>query len=186
MASRQLSEIAKTIRSKNAGVDKITFDVIFPGRGTYARVREMASCLAKPSAESSASLRRKFRTTQSSTRPWRSSSQFTAGRRAAAPVTPTSSATSNMARCWISKYRKVGAPRGASFEVGCGGLPSLAGTRADGEVAPKAVALAVQTSKFRSWRKPTFRLAQQGDAPALGVQPNRVSSTVPIGLTAAR
>ena len=31
-ASRKLSEIAKTIRSKNAGVDKITFDVIFTDR----------------------------------------------------------------------------------------------------------------------------------------------------------
>jgi hypothetical protein len=40
IASCKLSEIAKTIRSKNAGVDKITFDVIFPDRGTYARVRE--------------------------------------------------------------------------------------------------------------------------------------------------
>jgi hypothetical protein len=39
MASRKLSEIAKTIRSKNAGVDKITFDVIFPDRDTYVRVR---------------------------------------------------------------------------------------------------------------------------------------------------
>ena len=39
MASHKLSEIAKTIRSKNAGVDKITFDVIFPDRGTYDRVR---------------------------------------------------------------------------------------------------------------------------------------------------
>ena len=29
--SRKLSDIAKTIRSKNAGVDKITFDVIFRG-----------------------------------------------------------------------------------------------------------------------------------------------------------
>ena len=38
-ASRKLSEIAKTIRSKNAGVDKITFDVIFPDRGAYDRVR---------------------------------------------------------------------------------------------------------------------------------------------------
>jgi hypothetical protein len=37
MTSRKLSEIAKTIRSKNAGVDKITFDVIFPDRATYAR-----------------------------------------------------------------------------------------------------------------------------------------------------
>src|SRR5262249_54109371 len=39
-ASRRLSEIAKTIRSKNAGVDKITFDVIFPGRASYERVRQ--------------------------------------------------------------------------------------------------------------------------------------------------
>jgi len=38
-ASRKLSELAKTIRSKNAGIDKITFDVIFPDRATYDRVR---------------------------------------------------------------------------------------------------------------------------------------------------
>jgi hypothetical protein len=36
--SRKLSEIAKTIRSKNAGVDKITFDVIFADRDSYDRV----------------------------------------------------------------------------------------------------------------------------------------------------
>ena len=40
MAGRKLSEIAKTIRSKNAGVDKITFDVIFPDRATYDLVRD--------------------------------------------------------------------------------------------------------------------------------------------------
>ena len=39
MASCKLSEIAKTIRSKNAGVDKFTFDVIFSDRATYDRVR---------------------------------------------------------------------------------------------------------------------------------------------------
>jgi len=39
-ASHKLSEITKTIRSKNAGVDKITFDVIFPDRATYERARE--------------------------------------------------------------------------------------------------------------------------------------------------
>jgi len=38
--SRKLSEVAKTIRSKNAGVDKITFDVIFRDQATYDRVRE--------------------------------------------------------------------------------------------------------------------------------------------------
>lgn len=35
----RLSELAKTIRSKNAGVDKITFDVIFTDRAVYERVR---------------------------------------------------------------------------------------------------------------------------------------------------
>lgn len=34
-----LSSLAKTIRSKNAGVDKITFDVIFRERENYDRVR---------------------------------------------------------------------------------------------------------------------------------------------------
>ena len=37
---RKSSDLAKTIRSKNAGVDKITFDVIFPDRAAYDRVRE--------------------------------------------------------------------------------------------------------------------------------------------------
>jgi hypothetical protein len=35
----KLSDIAKTIRSKNAGVDKITFDVIFSDATAYDRVR---------------------------------------------------------------------------------------------------------------------------------------------------
>ena len=39
IASCKLSEMAKTIRSKNAGVDKITFDVIIPDRATYDLVR---------------------------------------------------------------------------------------------------------------------------------------------------
>jgi hypothetical protein len=39
-ATVRLAEIAKTIRSKNAGVDKITFDVIFRDRASYERVRE--------------------------------------------------------------------------------------------------------------------------------------------------
>jgi len=34
-----LSSLAKTIRSKNAGVDKITFDVIFQRREDWERVR---------------------------------------------------------------------------------------------------------------------------------------------------
>ena len=35
----KLADIAKTIRSKNAGVDKITFDVIFTDADAYDRVR---------------------------------------------------------------------------------------------------------------------------------------------------
>jgi Domain of unknown function (DUF4387) len=34
-----LADLAKTIRSKNAGVDKITFDIIFDNRAVYDRVR---------------------------------------------------------------------------------------------------------------------------------------------------
>jgi hypothetical protein len=39
MATQKLSELAKTIRSKNAGVDLITFDIIFASRENYERVR---------------------------------------------------------------------------------------------------------------------------------------------------
>lgn len=36
---KTLSELAKTIRSKNAGTDKITFDIIFRERETYDLVK---------------------------------------------------------------------------------------------------------------------------------------------------
>jgi hypothetical protein len=39
VASKRLSELAKTIRSKNAGVDKITFDIIFQDPQAYAAVK---------------------------------------------------------------------------------------------------------------------------------------------------
>jgi hypothetical protein len=39
MKSQKLSQLAKTIRSKNAGVDMITFDVIFRHRTDYERVK---------------------------------------------------------------------------------------------------------------------------------------------------
>jgi len=34
----KLHELAKTIRSKNAGVNQVTFDVIFPDEASYRRV----------------------------------------------------------------------------------------------------------------------------------------------------
>lgn len=33
----KLSEMASTVRSKNAGVNQVTFDIIFPDRKTYER-----------------------------------------------------------------------------------------------------------------------------------------------------
>ena len=39
MSVARLDELAKTIRSKNAGVDKITFDIIFRERENYERVK---------------------------------------------------------------------------------------------------------------------------------------------------
>ena len=40
MTTAKLSALAKTVRSKNAGVDKITFDVIFTERANYERVKK--------------------------------------------------------------------------------------------------------------------------------------------------
>ncbi len=39
MPTQKLHELAKTIRSKNAGVNKITFDIIFRERAQYERVK---------------------------------------------------------------------------------------------------------------------------------------------------
>ena len=36
----KLSDLASTIRSKNAGVNQITFDIIFPNQASYRRVLE--------------------------------------------------------------------------------------------------------------------------------------------------
>lgn len=40
MATKKLADIAKTIRSKNAGVDKITFDIIFRTEDEFELVRQ--------------------------------------------------------------------------------------------------------------------------------------------------
>ena len=39
MTTHKLHELAKTIRSKNAGVNKITFDIIFRELAVYERVK---------------------------------------------------------------------------------------------------------------------------------------------------
>ena len=40
MASVDLVDVTKTVRSKNAGVDRITFDIIFADRDVYEYVKE--------------------------------------------------------------------------------------------------------------------------------------------------
>ncbi|MGH7104129.1 MAG: DUF4387 domain-containing protein [Acetobacteraceae bacterium] len=47
MPGQRLFDLAKTIRSKNAGVDLVTFDVIFADRETYDRVRR-SGALSRP------------------------------------------------------------------------------------------------------------------------------------------
>ena len=48
MKVKKLVELAKTIRSKNAGPDKITFDIIFNDRASYEIVRH-SRVITKPS-----------------------------------------------------------------------------------------------------------------------------------------
>lgn len=40
MRTKKLSDLATTIRSKNAGVNQITFDIIFRDAETYRKVKE--------------------------------------------------------------------------------------------------------------------------------------------------
>jgi len=47
MTTKPLVELAKTIRSKNAGVDQITFDVIFPDRESYELVKRSGALTAE-------------------------------------------------------------------------------------------------------------------------------------------
>jgi hypothetical protein len=40
MKTKKLVELAKTIRSKNAGTDKVTFDIIFREKDVYELVKK--------------------------------------------------------------------------------------------------------------------------------------------------
>ena len=48
MKTKKLAELAKTIRSKNAGTDKITFDIIFREKENYELVKT-SRCLTRES-----------------------------------------------------------------------------------------------------------------------------------------
>lgn len=47
MAVKTLQDLAKTIRSKNAGTDKITFDIIFKEKENYDLVRNSGAITKK-------------------------------------------------------------------------------------------------------------------------------------------
>jgi len=47
----KLSELASTIRSKNAGVDHVTFDIIFRDRDAYVRTVDSGAVNAESVAE---------------------------------------------------------------------------------------------------------------------------------------
>ncbi len=51
MASVKLVDLAKTIRSKNAGVDKITFDIIFEDAQKYERVKRSGAVTREKMAQ---------------------------------------------------------------------------------------------------------------------------------------
>lgn len=46
-----LGELAKTVRSKNAGTDRITFDIIFDNKEVYERVRNSGAVTKSTVAE---------------------------------------------------------------------------------------------------------------------------------------
>lgn len=48
MKFKKLVDLAKTIRSKNAGTDRITFDIIFREKGNYELVKA-SRCITKES-----------------------------------------------------------------------------------------------------------------------------------------
>jgi len=51
MAVKTLGELAKTVRSKNAGTDKITFDIIFREKGNYELVKNSGKLTKKTICE---------------------------------------------------------------------------------------------------------------------------------------
>lgn len=47
MITKTLGELAKTLRSKNAGTDRITFDIVFEDRETFDLVRKSGALTRK-------------------------------------------------------------------------------------------------------------------------------------------
>ena len=104
----KLRDLAKTIRSKNAGVDHITFDIIFADRGHFERVRDSGVLNAGTVARLFAIDQDRGRPLHRvSNRPTPLSSPSGACVPAAAPVNGMSSARSNTPRCSTSRFLSV-------------------------------------------------------------------------------
>jgi hypothetical protein len=91
--------LASTIRGKNAGVNEITFDIIFPDAPSYRRVLASGAIMKDNVAELPRIPVSRISTSPLSISPMRSNSRFTVCARAAAPETGIFSAASSMVRC---------------------------------------------------------------------------------------
>ena len=68
MKVKKLVDLAKTIRSKNAGPDKITFDIIFKDKENYELVKR-SQAITRRLLSSTRSLRKGFLTSSNSIQP---------------------------------------------------------------------------------------------------------------------
>jgi hypothetical protein len=97
-----LRKLAKTVRSKNAGVDLITFDIIFRDREPYETGETGRILTVKPWRSSTAWRRSGSWTSSSSIRPFAIKFTITRLRPSGSPGDRTSSARSNTRRCSTS------------------------------------------------------------------------------------
>ncbi len=105
--TQPLSDLAKVIRSKNAGPWELTLDIMFSTREAYEHVRDSGVLTQKLIAELYSITVNDVITCMFFEPPWRSRRRFcaAAGREASANMTP--SVPSNMRRCWTSRSRSL-------------------------------------------------------------------------------
>ena len=103
MKTKKLVELAKTIRSKNAGTDKITFDIIFREKENYDLVKKSGALTKATIAKLYGIPKTASAISSNSIRPMRSNSRSIVSGTAAAPGMGTSSAASSTRPCWTLK-----------------------------------------------------------------------------------
>ncbi len=104
MKTKKLVDLAKTIRSKNAGTDKITFDIIFREKKNYDLVKK-SGALTKATIAKLYGIPAEThqRLSSNSIPPMRSNSRSIANSTAEVPAMATSSAASSTRPCWMLK-----------------------------------------------------------------------------------